>query len=262
MIKSKYIATKQNKYIFYTNYIFNKTFTNSAILFSDKAKIDLNKEDIKEEEILNFKKGVEELKNLGTTNSEVEEVNSLLNNYVKENPNNMSSYAEDFPKLVSNSSEDLNNISEKENNITFNIVKSIYENLERYSNNGTIDENCVKNVNLSELINKVIYKSVQNPQGSESDKIEKVDQIVTDTLEKEGIIKKIGEITLKDIYDKMNNLDSLLQIKFTPNYGFNLVSYGIILRGYNKFVHNKPIASNISAEEVRVIKTTRTITRF
>lgn len=240
---------------------------------SDKKLLEEKKDEIilSEEETQKIKDGIEEFKKnfkLEATNSDVEEVESLLDRY-RDHTSISSDYAEAFPKLVSNLSEDVNSKSadeEQEKNIIFKIVKSIHDKLEQCSKSGNIDENCVKNANLSEIINKVISESKINPQESESDpKIDKIGEVVSGTLEKEGWIKKIGDITLNDIYQKSKNLDSLLQLKLTPNYinyALNLVSYGILLRSYNKFVHNRPIPSNLSVEEYRLIKTTRTVTRF
>lgn len=80
-----------------------------------------------------------------------------------------------------------------------------------------------------------------------------------------SILEKIGNITLFDIYTKSKELKDKLNIEIKPNYmemGLSLVSYGLLIKSYNKFVANRPLPKNVSAEELKTIKSVRSFSRF
>lgn len=92
-----------------------------------------------------------------------------------------------------------------------------------------------------------------------------IDGVLVDVMleECETIIDKIGNITLSELYNNFKNISE--KININSNYkeiGFNLVSYGILVRTFNKLVINRPIPKSISNEELQVIKTTKNFSRF
>jgi hypothetical protein len=45
-------------------------------------------------------------------------------------------------------------------------------------------------------------------------------------------------------------------------WGFNLVSYGIVMKAYNKFVHNRPFSPDLTPADLVVVRQVRYLTRF
>lgn len=86
-----------------------------------------------------------------------------------------------------------------------------------------------------------------------------------DEVANNNIIDTIKDIKLGDLYDTFLKLKNQVPFEIKPNHleiGFNLVGYGLLLRTYNKFVHNRPIHPSLKSAELEVIHATRTISRF
>ena len=65
-------------------------------------------------------------------------------------------------------------------------------------------------------------------------------------------------MTLLEAYEKVKEIDSILnkKIGFDLSYkevGFSLVSYGLLIRGYNKFIYNRSLDKNIKGEDLKAI---------
>lgn len=243
----------------------NNKFSTNAILFSQKDVNNLINDDIRltpENEAI-LRKDLDKLSKIIEVSDihEVEESMSRLDKYVQEHPDDMLTYDEAFPKLAAKitTGSDFNqgitnSINNSADSAIFKILNSISTELKKCSGNS----DCLKNLKLTELIQKVISMNSEN-------KTEEIGKIVQNELESQGILKKIGDITLNDIYQKYKNLDEKLLIHINPNYkeiGFSMVSYGLLINRYNKYVHNRPIPTNLTSEDLRVVKTTRTIARY
>ena len=126
-----------------------------------------------------------------------------------------------------------------------------------------MNSDCIDKINLSSIIRKVM--SNDNVSSDSIQISEEVGTVVRDELINKNIYERIGDITLRDIYENYNKLNENFNLNINPNYkeiGFNLVSYGLLLKSYNKFVYNRPIPTNVVGEELKVIKTTRQFSRF
>lgn len=262
----------------YYNYFNNKNlfiskFHSSVCLLSDKDKDkDLGKrienlqvnnnidKDIRlskvEEESL--KNGLSELKT-GITDSDVSDEFSKLQEYVKNHPTEMSSFEEAFPNYGKNT----NLIEPSESKSVFDITKMISKEIQDCVSSGTINTECINKINLSDMIKKVMSNessALSNKQISE-----KVGIIVKEELTDKKIFERIGDITLRDIYEQYTKLNDKVPLIIKANYmeiGFSLVSYAVLLRAYKKLVHDRPIPSNLTVEELNVLKATRTFSRY
>lgn len=237
-------------------------FSTSAILFSHACSDykDFNNEiKLTKEEELKLRVGLEEMsKNSEVSSTDVIEEKNKLDKYVEENPTILSSYDEAFPKLASENK----GLSEVETKSIFDITKYIINEINNCISSGSIKEDCVNKLKLSELINKSMLKS---DEITDKNSTELISEVVRTELENSGVLQRIGDITLRDIYEKYKILDDKISLRINSNYkeiGLNMVSYGILLNRYNKYVHNRPFPTNLTPEDLRLLKTTRTISRL
>ena len=228
----------------------------SAKLYSSNK----NKEDIKEkiikltkEDELNLREGLDKISEMSTEASKLEK-------YLIDNPTDISSIEECFPKLVSVNE----NLPKEETKPIFDITKQVIDEFKICIQNGSINENCVDKIKLSKIIIKAALKLAETSD-EQINETEVISDLVKNELENSGVLQKIGDITLRDIYEMCKKTDDNLCLRIHPNYkeiGLSLISYGILLNNYNKYVHNRPIPTNLSVEDIRVIKTTKSISRY
>lgn len=196
--------------------------------------------------------------------------------YIQNHPEDFSSYSEAFPDLVNkqNTSEFINyakttdlindsdsDVSKKEE--SFESVKLLFAELKKCVDTGNYSENCFSKIKLSSLINN--FESTYGSAPTEA-KEAAVAKIVKESLDKaNNITETIKEIKLGELYETYLKVRNQVPFDIKPSYlelGFNLVGYGLLLRSYNKFVHNRPISPSITGAELEVIHATRTISRF
>lgn len=235
-------------------------FHSSVCLLSDKDLVrrieKLKSNSIEEKDISldaetveNMKKSLSDLKSdisIKNVSDEIKEVTDYLNN----SNNNTSSFDQAFP----NYAKDKGLVDEEvKNQSVFEVVKEVKKILEECASNGYPEE-CIEKLKVSNIIDKVLSKD-------SSDSLEKKvgDEIVNELT----TLEKIGNITLSEIYNKSMEFKDKFNIK--PNYvemGLSLISYGLLLKSYNKYIDKRPLPTNVTLEELRTIKNTRAISRF
>ena len=71
----------------------------------------------------------------------------------------------------------------------------------------------------------------------------------------------IGSITVKEIYDVTAKHFDKVNLNYL-NIGVNLVSWGLIARNYNKYIHSQPYPAGATAKELAVYRQVRHIGRI
>lgn len=190
--------------------------------------------------------------------SDVSEEYEKIKNYFN-STSEVSSFDEAFPNYAKNSN--LLESSESESKSVFYITGEISKAVKNCISSGTINGDCVEKINLSSIIRKVMSN-----ESSDSQQIsEEVGKVVRDTLQNKNIYDRIGDTTLREIYDHYTKINEKISLNINPNYkeiGFSLVGYGLLVRTYNKLVYNRPLPTGLSVEELNVIKTTRSFSRY
>lgn len=124
-----------------------------------------------------------------------------------------------------------------------------------------MNTDCVEKINLSSIIRKVMSN-----ESSDSQQIsEEVGKVIRDTLQNKNIYDRIGDTTLREIYEHYTKINEKISLNIHPDYkeiGLSLVGYGLLVRTYNKLVYNRPLPTGFSVEEFNVIKTTRSFSRY
>ena len=199
----------------------------------------------------NMKDSLENLKNEISKNDvsdEIKEVKDFFNN----EKNNVSSFDEAFPNYAKD--KVLVNEDVKDENV-FEVVKEVSKVLEDCVSKGYAKD-CLEKLKLSGIVAKVLSKD-----SSDSLKKRVGDEIVNEVT----ILEKIGNITLSDIYNKTIELKDKSNININFKYmemGLSMVSYGLLLKSYDKYVNKCPLPTNVTAEELRTIKSIRAFSRF
>jgi len=130
------------------------------------------------------------------------------------------------------------------------LQKKISEELQDCFSSGKLNTECLEKISLSKIIQKVM----SNESSELQDLNVEVSNIVKEELTAKNFYDYIGNITLRDLYDKYTILTEKYPLKINADHiviGLNLVSYGLILRSFNKFVHERPIPSNLNAQELK-----------
>lgn len=250
------------------NFIFLSKFHTSVSLYSDKGlskAVELEKSNslnekvnMSEKEILEMKQSLLEFKEKLSKSQEVSQEVENVKNYLSNN-DSISSFEEAFPNYIKKT--DLNKeigevdkVEEKFSMILeeFNKVlkKCKEENIKEH-------EDCLKQIKMSDIIKKAYSK--ENPE-----------EVIIEGLVKRNvnqIIEKIGNTTVKEVYDTI--LDKFINNQIALNVkveyleiAANLVSYGILLRSYNRFIHNRPFPSSYNADDLKLARQVRGAARI
>lgn len=270
--RNRCVGVKGFRYFNYLNnkLLFISEFHSSVCLFGDNniegrlekltENINIGKDiSLSKSEEESLREGLSKLKT-SFSESEVSEEISKIKNYFENSNSVVSSFDEAFPNYVVKS--DLLEGSVDSKGVFF-ITDEISKEIKKCINSGTMNSDCIDKINLSSIIRKVM--SNDNVSSDSIQISEEVGTVVRDELINKNIYERIGDITLRDIYENYNKLNENFNLNINPNYkeiGFNLVSYGLLLKSYNKFVYNRPIPTNVVGEELKVIKTTRQFSRF
>jgi hypothetical protein len=242
-------------------------FHSSVCMLSDK-ELELRFNKLKEYESSNMgndislsSEKVEEMKssilNLKNeiSNNEVSAEFKKVSDYLNDSSDNtVSSFKEVFPNYVKDKL-----IAEKEDSkvdSVFDVVKEISKFFEDCLSKGGSSHSCIEQLKLSNIVEKV---------KSNSDKSEELKQIVGNEIMKDlSILEQVGNITLSDVYNKSKELKDKFNITINPNYaeiGLSLVSYGLLIKSYNKYVASHALP-NVNAEELKILKSSRTFSRY
>ena len=250
-----------------------KRINNLSVSESINIKSNINKDiSLTSEQAEEMKLSLEKLKNEISNNKvpagEVYDELKKVSDYINSNENTISSFEEAFPNYVkekiinsapSGASEAGDNSSSPvSEDSVFDIVKEISKFFDNCKSKGVSTQNCFEQLKLSSIIEKVKSNS-----DSETDDLkQKVgDQIMQDL----SILEKIGQITLSEVYNKAKEVKDKYNITISPNYteiGLSLVSYGLLMKAYNKHVYSKPLPKGVAAEELRILTTTKSFSRY
>lgn len=193
-------------------------------------------------------------KYLEITNEEISQEYKNVNDYLNNNTNSISSFGEAFPNYVKK-----NALSVEDNRGVFTVVKELSKIIKECESSG-IDENCLEKIKLS----GIVKESLLNTTNSDDYDIKKeVGNVFSYKIRE--IFNNIGETTLEEVYNKAKELKSKYDININPNHSelaFNLVSYGLLIRAYNKFIDKYPIPKGLSREELKVLQKVRSFSRF
>lgn len=202
-------------------------------------------------EVLEMKKSIsdfkEDISNL--KDPDLSQEMDSVNDYLNCNNHLSSSFEEAFPNYVRDIglNKELVDDNVKENSVS-NVLKILNDVLKKCKEAG-IEKICLEQIKISEI--------VKNVSSNESFSITKeVEKLVIDQL------NNIGSITLKEMYDKVIIFKDKYELNV--NYlelGYNLVSYGILLRAYNKLIYNRKIPTGLSTQDLVVIRQVRSIGR-
>lgn len=258
-----------NKKNYNLNNLSTRLFYSTVFLFSDKDLIEKVKnlkennnmdDNIKlsssEEESL--RSGLSELKKQ-ISNPDTSKESLQVSDYFNQGESQSSSFLEAFP----NYNKKNNLIAEESDSHTvFEITKEIGKQLKFcLSSENKLNNDCVNKINLSDIIRQVMSK-----ESSGSDNLrENVGNVINSSLEVKSIQDFIGDIKIREIQDLYTKVKDKLPIEISPNYreiGVNLISYSVLLKTFNKLVYDRPMPTGISNEDLKVIKLTRTISRY
>jgi len=138
----------------------------------------------------------------------------------------------------------------------FEVVKQVQKILDDCVASGS-NKDCFQQIKLSGIVEKVL-------SNDSSDTLKKkVGDVIL--AEYETMIEKIGQTTLLEVYNKFKDINEKLVTTIGPNYkeiGYNLIGYGILIRTFNKLVLDRPIPNSVVGEELKVIQSTRTFSKF
>jgi len=134
------------------------------------------------------------------------------------------------------------------------VLKTLADTLENCKKAG-IEKDCLRQIQVSEIVQKGLTVIKNNPANLDKD--------IGDLVKKEvlSVIDVVGNITLRDLYDKYKTLNATLDIKYI-NIGWQLLSYGVLLRAYNKHIHSRPYDKHLTSEELVLARQIRHFTRF
>ena len=252
IINAKYtIRTLPTHYSYFGSHTAIKFFHSTSAILLNKEEIKKQALDLTKEDELKLRSGLEDI----SSNSEEA---SKLEKYLIDNPTSISSYEESFPKLISVNEK----LTKEETKPIFDITKQVIDEVNKCIQNGSFNDNCINKFKLSEIIKKAALNSTET---SDSQTNEVISEVVKTELENSGVLQKIGDITLRDIYEKYKEIDEKFSLRIHPDYkdiGLSMLSYGILLNRYNKYVHNRPLPHNLSPEDLKILKTTRTFSRY
>lgn len=200
--------------------------------------------------LLNFKNEI--------SNKEVSDEFNKVSDYFKpisDNDNNYSSFQEAFPNYVKNQSKASEVKAEEEN--VFYVVKEVANFFEECKSKGVKLESCIDQLKLSNIVEKV------KPSSDKSDDLKQ--KVGTEIMKDLSILDEVGNITLSDLYTKSKELKEKFNITINPNYaeiGLSLVSYGLLMKSYSKYIDTRPLPKNLSAEDLKVIRSSRAFSRY
>lgn len=274
-----------NKKNYNLNNLSTRLFHSTVFLFSDKDLIDRvknlkennNMEDnikLSSSEEESLRSGLKKLKKQ-ISNPDTSEESLQVSDYFNHGKSESSSFLEAFP----NYNKKNNLIAEESDSHTvFEITKEVGEQLKIcLSSENQLNNDCVTKINLSDTIKQVMSKessgsntlrenvgNVINSSGSDNLR-EDVGHVINSSLKVKSIQDFIGDIKIREIQDLYTKVKEKLPIEISPNYreiGVNLISYGLLLKTFNKLVYDRPMPTGISNEDLKVVKLTRTISRY
>ena len=250
------------------NYLNLSKFHTSNCIFSKDDKdleeriknLSIEKEvNLSTEEYDEMKKGLLDFKNevLNVSEKDVkDEFNSVMG-YLDSTESQISSTEEAFPDYMKKIEEkDMTKVEGEDllnDKSVFNIVKELKEVLEKCKSSDNSDE-CIKQLILTKVINNVLTNNTP----------EDINSKVKGAYFEE-ILKTVGNITLLELYEKIKEIDSKLDLKLIWNYkelGLSLVSYGLIMRSFNKYVYKRPIPKILQGEDLKTILRARYVGRI
>lgn len=224
-----------------------------------KANSPLSK-NIIEDETKYLKENLEEFKTKVSEIREEEWLEELDNSkdILKKVDNEITSFDEAFPNYIkeiikSNISEDNNN---GDANSVFLITKQFGEVIKEFKEAGYSEE-ILKKIKISDVISKV-DKKLNNSEETKDEVAKIVKDQWKEILDNSGIMDMtIREIMLK--FNENNKLELLMKklnekVAWDLNsyqIGMRVVSYGLLIKSYNKLVYNRPYPSHFTPEQLR-----------
>ncbi len=206
-----------------------------------------------QEGLSQFKEAIKNIKK-----EEVETETSNIQNYLDNHETSFSSIEEAFPNYVTQ--EGFTELTEDElNGGKFEIISKLYKLLEECKAKG-LSKECLERIKINKILEDVESNDIS--EGIEGPIISSIREQV---LNLDSLKQQISDITLGQIYDKITELKEKINIKVSPNIteiGFNLVSYGLLLKTYNKYVHDRPFPKELVGLDLIVANRVRHFTRF
>ena len=172
-----------------------------------------------------------------------------VSDYLNQNNVELSSFEEAIPNYALKT-DLVDDVS------VFEVVKQVQKILDDCVASG-YNKDCFKQIKLSGIVEKVLSN------GSSDTLKKKVGDVILAEYDK--IIEKIGQTTLLEVYNKFKDINEKLVTTINPNYkeiGYSLIGYGILIRTFNKIVLDRPIPKSVIGEELKIIQSTRTFSKF
>lgn len=260
------IAKRQTLFCKLDSFNIYRGFHSSVCLLSDKD-LEMRFNKLKESESSNrvddislspekvegMKSSILNLKN-EISEDEVSDEFKKVSDYFNNSDNTVSSYKEAFPNYVKDKLIPAKEVAKEDS--VFDVVKEVSKFFEDCVSKEGKSQSCIEQLKLSNILEKV---------KNNTDKTDDLKQKVGNEIMKDlSILVNLGNITLNDVYIKSKELKDKFNITINPNYaeiGLSLVSYGLLLKSYNKYVAARPLP-NVSAEELKVLKRTRTFSKY
>lgn len=210
---------------------------------------------LSEDSILNMKKEINEFKEeiSKIRENEITQEVDIVKDYLSNNNNNSSSFDEAFPNYIRESGLNKEIIDENVKDDSISVMLNELNKILKKCKEAGLDQKCLEQINISGITEKVL--SNNNNTGDIKNKVE---SLVIEQL------NNIGNITIKELYEKTLKLKDKIDWQSSVNYfevGSNLVSYGLLLKAFNKYVYNKPLPPGLSAQDMVVLRQVRSIGR-
>lgn len=182
------------------------------------------------------------------------------------NQSNIEVYS--FDEVYPNYAQKTELVAGPEDVSVFEVVKQVKKILDDSAAGAATGYNkdCLKELKLSGIVDKVL------PNDSYDSLKKKVGDVIL--AEYETILDKIGALaeperepqtTLLEVYNKFKDINEKLVTTIGLNYrelGNNLISYGILIITFNQLVLYRPIPKSVVGEELKIIQSTRTFSKF
>ena len=128
------------------------------------------------------------------------------------------------------------------------------------------NKDCLKELKLSGIVDKVLsndsYDSLKKKVG---DVILAEYETILDKIVALAEPEREPQTKLLEVYNKFKDINEKLVTTIGLNYrelGNNLISYGILIITFNQLVLYRPIPKSVVGEELKIIQSTRTFSKF
>jgi len=236
------------------------------------------------QQLANLQEGISQLKKLKEQNTEQEQQEAI--DLLKDFGINISDFKEAFPNYENTSTNNTNSTLDTyktrsieeptdlnlNNNIIhpyhlkptqiISIITKIISKLTSDQSNDTYNIDSYKKINISRVVSKILNNEDLEPTNIESI----AESALLEELNR-TFAESISDITIVQIWDLGISIKEKLDITISPNWSrfgtsaASVISYGLILRTYNKHIHNSPISNLHNLHTRETIKASREVGR-